>query len=44
MGFSKTVAEKALFLTQAGVEKAMEWVEKHMDDEDFNEELVIVGQ
>jgi len=22
----------------------MEWIEKHCDDEDFNEELMIVGQ
>ena len=43
MGFSKTVAEKALFLTQGGVEKAMDWINEHMEDEDFNEELVIVG-
>jgi hypothetical protein len=27
MGFSKVVAEKALFMSQAGVEKAMEWIE-----------------
>lgn len=27
MGFTKVVAEKALFMTQAGVEKAMEWIE-----------------
>lgn len=43
MGFTKTVAEKALFMTQAGVEKAMEWIEKHCDDADFQEELMIVG-
>ena len=44
MGFSKVVAEKALFMSQAGVEKAMEWIEQHLDDPDFNEELVIVGK
>jgi len=45
MGFSKTVAEKALFLTQGGgVPKAFEWIEKHCDDADFEEELQIVGQ
>jgi uncharacterized UBP type Zn finger protein len=43
MGFSKIVAEKALFMTQAGVEKAMDWINDHLEDEDFNEELVIVG-
>lgn len=45
MGFSKDVAEKALFLVQGGgVPKAMEWIEAHMDDADFQEPLVIVGQ
>lgn len=44
MGFTKVVAEKALFMTQAGVEKAMDWIQEHMDDEDFQEELVIVGK
>jgi uncharacterized UBP type Zn finger protein len=44
MGFTKIVAEKALFMTQAGVEKAMDWINDHMEDEDFNEELIIVGQ
>ena len=44
MGFSKDVAEKALFLNQGGgVPKAMEWIEQHMDDPDFQEPLVIVG-
>jgi hypothetical protein len=27
MGYSKVVAEKALFMSQAGVEKAMEWID-----------------
>jgi len=27
MGYSKVVAEKALFLTQSGIEKAMEWID-----------------
>lgn len=45
MGFSQNVAEKALFLVQGGgVPKAMEWIEAHMDDPDFQEPLVIVGQ
>lgn len=45
MGFSQAVAEKALFLVQGGgVPKAMEWIDAHQDDADFNEELVIVGQ
>ena len=45
MGFSKIVSEKALFLVQGGgLPKAMEWIEQHCDDADFEEELVIVGQ
>jgi len=45
MGFTKSVAEKALFMTQGGgVPKAMEWIDKHSEDADFLEELVIVGQ
>ena len=46
MGFSKNVAEKALFFTlQSGgtTEKAIEWIEQHCDDVDFQEELKIVG-
>lgn len=37
MGFSKVVAEKALFMTQPNstVEKAMGWIEQHMEDADF---------
>jgi len=46
MGFTKAVAEKALFMTQPNstVEKAMGWIEQHMEYPDFQEELVIVGQ
>lgn len=46
MGFSKTVSEKALFMTlaQGGTtEKALEWIDQHSEDADFNEELKIVG-
>lgn len=46
MGFSKIVAEKALFMTlaQGGTtEKALEWIDQHSEDADFNEELKIVG-
>ena len=46
MGFSKAVAEKALFMTQAlggTTERALEWISQHEIDADFNEELVIVG-
>ncbi len=43
-GFTKNASEKALYLT-GGVspEKAMEWIEKHQNEPDFNEELRIVG-
>jgi len=45
MGFSKIVAEKALFMTQgASIEKALEWIEMHSNEPDFEEELFIVGQ
>jgi len=46
MGFSKIVAEKALFMTLAlggTTEKALEWIDQHSEDPDFNEELKIVG-
>lgn len=47
MGFSKAVAEKALFFTLSSggtTEKALEWIDQHSDDADFNEELTIVGK
>lgn len=44
MGFSKNVAEKALFLTQnKGCEAAMAWIDKNMDEPDYEEPLMIVG-
>ena len=46
MGFPKAVAEKALFFTLASggtTEKALEWIDQHAEDADFNEELKIVG-
>jgi uncharacterized UBP type Zn finger protein len=44
-GFSKIIAEKALFMTGCkGVEKALDWINAHSEDADFNEELFIVGQ
>ena len=46
MGFSKIIAEKSLFMvlqTGGGVDKALEWIDAHSDDADFNEELKIVG-
>jgi uncharacterized UBP type Zn finger protein len=45
MGFPKAVAEKALFFTQGAgtIEKALEWIDEHSNDTDFNEELKIVG-
>ena len=45
MGFSKNVAEKALFMVQgAGVERAMEWIDQNREQPDFEEALMIVGQ
>jgi uncharacterized UBP type Zn finger protein len=44
MGFSKAVSEKALFLTgNTATDKAIEWIEGHQQDPDFEEELRIVG-
>lgn len=47
MGFSKIVAEKALFMNMgvAGdpISMALEWIDKHSEDADFHEELKIVG-
>ncbi len=41
MGFPKAVAEKSLFFTQGAgtIEKALEWIDEHSADPDFNEEL-----
>lgn len=42
MGFEKHIAEKALLLSgMKGVEAALEWINNHMDDEDYNEELFL---
>ncbi|KRX06977.1 UBA-like protein [Pseudocohnilembus persalinus] len=45
MGHTKIVAEKALFMTQnkKSVQAALDWIEEHKEDEDFNEELFIAG-
>ncbi len=38
-GFPREVAEKALLFTGNGtVEKAMDWIEQHSNDEDFYKE------
>jgi UBX domain-containing protein 1/4 len=43
MGISKAVSEKALFLTQAkSIEPAIDWIQEHENDPDFEEELQIV--
>jgi len=45
MGFSKNVAEKAVFMVQgAGVERALEWIDNNRNEPDFEEPLLIVGQ
>lgn len=47
MGFSKIVAEKALFMNMSkqgdAVSNALEWISEHSEDPDFHEELKIVG-
>ena len=43
MGYSKNVREKALLMTQnVSIEAALEWIEQHKDDADFEEELLLV--
>jgi len=45
MGYSKNVREKALFMVQSNsIEAAMEWIDKHRDDTDFEEQLFMVKQ
>jgi uncharacterized UBP type Zn finger protein len=46
MGFTKFVAEKALFFTLSKggtTDTALEWIDQHSGDADFNEELRIIG-
>lgn len=44
MGYSKNVSEKALFLSQGILEKAIEWIYENQNEPDFEEELRMVGQ
>lgn len=47
MGFGVHAAEKALFMTMSkgqSVENAMDWINEHMEDADFNEQLFMVGK
>jgi hypothetical protein len=45
MGYSKNVREKALLMTSnGGVEQALEWIEQHREDPDFEEEMKVVGE
>ena len=37
MGFSKNVSEKACLFTQSNVDQALEWIQAHQDDPDFEE-------
>jgi len=43
LGFSKVVAEKALFLNLSTpgepIANALDWISAHSEDPDFNEEL-----
>jgi len=39
LGFSRPVAEKSLLFTgNQSIEKAMDWIEQHQNDEDFEKE------
>lgn len=43
MGFSKNVSEKAVFMTQnKSIQLALDYIEQHRNDPDFEEELRIV--
>jgi len=45
MGYSQAVSEKALFMVQGkGVAGALDWIDQHCNDADFEEALMIVGQ
>ena len=44
MGYSKNVAEKATFLNQNSIDKALEWIYENQKEPDFEEELRIIGQ
>lgn len=44
MGYSKNVSEKAMFLNQNILEKAIEWIYENQNEPDFEEELRMVGQ
>ena len=37
MGFSKNVSEKACLFTQSNLERAVDWIEQHQGDPDFEE-------
>jgi len=43
MGYSKNVAEKALFMNQSVLDKSLEWIYEHQQEPDFEEELRIMG-
>jgi len=45
MGYSKNVSEKALLFTNSlSIEAALEWIENHKTDADFEEECLIVQE
>jgi uncharacterized UBP type Zn finger protein len=45
MGYSKNVSEKSLLMTgNASIEKALEWIEEHREDADFEEEMRVIAQ
>ena len=45
MGYSKNVSEKSLLFTNnKSVEKSLDWINEHKNDEDFEEELRIENE
>ncbi len=45
MGYSKNVSEKSLLFTNSqSIEAALEWIENHKGDADFEEECLIVQE
>lgn len=44
MGYSRNVSEKAMFLNQNILEKAIEWIYENQNEPDFEEELRMIGQ
>lgn len=44
MGYSKNVSEKATFLSQNNIDKALEWIYENQNEPDFEEELRMIDK